>query len=78
MSARVKCSVCGGYQPVDRDANDLLTDPEGGYCPGHLTVDQTGQVLGCGAWLPEAYAGDGMPEDWTELADGVDYRGDDL
>lgn len=29
MSARVKCSVCGGYQPVDRDANDLLTDPEG-------------------------------------------------
>lgn len=47
------CSCCGGELPAEeRRDSHLRTD---GTCPGHLTTDRTGRVLGCGAWTVSAY-----------------------
>jgi hypothetical protein len=55
-----RCARCGGDLPAPfgpaLDALDAyLVAPETGDCPGHLRVDLTGHVLGCGAWAAEAY-----------------------
>lgn len=53
-SRRARCSCCSGELPADPNAHaEHLVN--GGYCPGHLSVDATGQVVGCGAWTHEAY-----------------------
>jgi hypothetical protein len=51
-----ECNCCGGKLPTGWEDDTLdryLTND--GYCPGHLTVDADGEVLGCGAWSPAAY-----------------------
>lgn len=50
------CGCCGGDRPRDPDAWDqYLTLRETAMCTGNLAVDETGRVVGCGAWGADAY-----------------------
>lgn len=51
------CDCCGGARPQGNldSLDQYLRDRRGGYCPGYVTRDQDGDVLGCGAWRAEAY-----------------------
>lgn len=50
-----RCSCCGGLLPPAVEEKDEYLVREDAYCMGSLAVDETGRVVGCGAWRPEAY-----------------------
>lgn len=71
------CQCCGGRIPPE--ASEAYQDEDAGECPGHLAVDATGQVEGCGAfsaalsWEEEDDAGiDSDSVGYNELQAEVD------
>jgi hypothetical protein len=77
MSEKPICVCCGGILPPFHESLDeyLVQD---GECPGHLRMDDQGDVVGCGAWSAEAYSSSHTYTICDPFAGDIDISGETI